>query len=138
MFGHTCVQVEFAGGVSGRFEWPKHLKPVAWNPEANMARMKLGLYHKEDKVADGEVEIRDVSIEGPNGLIRTSPEVPPFDLSVHLGLKMCHCFRGARDLADTENRLGGPFRRGKMGTYSDVFFLKVSPTSTGRALSLLC
>ena len=67
--------MEFAGGVTGKFVWPKNLTPVAWNPKSKMARMKLGLYHKEDQVADGEVEIRDVSIEGPNGTIRTSPEV---------------------------------------------------------------
>lgn len=38
-----------------------------------MVRMKLGLYHKIHEVADGEVEYRDISIEGPNGIIRTSP-----------------------------------------------------------------
>ncbi|CAB1107577.1 unnamed protein product [Ectocarpus sp. CCAP 1310/34] len=69
------MEVEFAGGVSGKFVWPKDKTPVAWNNKGKMARMKLGLYHKEEQVGDGEVEIRDVSIEGPNGIIRTSPEV---------------------------------------------------------------
>ena len=35
--------------------------------------MKLGLYHKIHEVADGEVTYRDISIEGPRGIIRTSP-----------------------------------------------------------------
>lgn len=68
-------KVEFAGGVSGKFVWPEDKTPIAWNNKGKMARMKLGLYHKEEQVGDGEVEIRDVSIEGPNGIIRTSPEV---------------------------------------------------------------
>lgn len=54
--------------------WPKDLKPVAWHRDAEMARMKLGLYHSINNVADGEVEYRDISIEGPNGIIRTSPK----------------------------------------------------------------
>ena len=47
--------------------WPKHLKPVAWHRDADRVRMKLGLYHKKKKVADGEVEYKNISIEGPNG-----------------------------------------------------------------------
>lgn len=47
--------------------WPEHLKPIAWHKDAKMARLKLGLYHKTGKVADGEVEYRDIQIEGPNG-----------------------------------------------------------------------
>lgn len=44
-----------------------------------MARMKLGLYHSKNNEADGEVEYRDISIQGPNIIVRTSPQV-----SVHL------------------------------------------------------
>ncbi|CAN0032916.1 unnamed protein product, partial [Sphacelaria rigidula] len=40
-----------------------------------MVRMKLGLYHSTHNVADGEVEYKNISIEGPNGIIRTSPEM---------------------------------------------------------------
>lgn len=29
--------------------------------------------YRDPQVADGEVEYRDISIEGPNGIIRTSP-----------------------------------------------------------------
>ncbi|CAN0313276.1 unnamed protein product [Ectocarpus sp. 6 AP-2014] len=76
VFGES-MEVKFAGGVSGKFVWPKDKTPVAWNNKGKMARMKLGLYHKEEQVGDGEVEIRDVSIEGPNGIIRTSPEESP-------------------------------------------------------------
>ncbi|CAM9880751.1 unnamed protein product [Ectocarpus sp. 12 AP-2014] len=76
VFGES-MEVEFAGGVSGKFVWPEDKTPVAWNNKGKMARMKLGLYHKEEQVGDGEVEIRDVSIEGPNGIIRTSPEESP-------------------------------------------------------------
>lgn len=37
-----------------------------------MVRMKLGLYHSPDNVADGEVEYKNIEIEGPAGIIRTS------------------------------------------------------------------
>lgn len=37
-----------------------------------MVRMKLGLYHSRNNVADGEVEYKNISIEGPAGIIRTS------------------------------------------------------------------
>ena len=47
--------------------WPKDVKPVAWHNDGNMVRAKLGLYHKTDLVHDGEVEYRDISVEGPNG-----------------------------------------------------------------------
>lgn len=60
-------QVELSGAVSGKAVWPKHLKPVAWHKDAEMVRMKLGLYHKADEVADGEVEYRNIMIKGPNG-----------------------------------------------------------------------
>lgn len=54
--------------------WPSHLKPIAWNADGNMVRMKLGLYHSTHNVADGDVEYKNISIEGPNGIIRTSKE----------------------------------------------------------------
>lgn len=69
-----CVfQVEISGAVRGTAEWPSNLEPVAWHRGAEMVRMKLGLYHATHKVADGEVEYKNISIEGPNGIIRTSP-----------------------------------------------------------------
>lgn len=59
--------MEVSGAVEGEAEWPSNLKPVAWHRDSEMVRMKLGLYHSRDNVADGEVEYRDISIEGPNG-----------------------------------------------------------------------
>ncbi|CBJ49107.1 conserved unknown protein [Ectocarpus siliculosus] len=67
-------EVRLSGAVEGRAVWPSNLKPVAWHRDADRVRMKLGLYHKTDQVYDGKVEYRDISIEGPNGIIRTSPE----------------------------------------------------------------
>lgn len=69
----VSLQVELSGAVEGKAVWPSHLKPVAWNNDGDMARMKLGLYHSIHNVADGEVEYKDISIEGPKGIIRTSP-----------------------------------------------------------------
>lgn len=60
-------QVELSGAVEGKAVWPEDLPPIAWHNDAEKVRMKLGLYHEEDKVADGEVEYRSISIEGPNG-----------------------------------------------------------------------
>ena len=60
-------QVEISGAVEGTAEWPEHLTPVAWHSDAKMERLKLGLYHKTDQVADGEVEYRNIRIKGPNG-----------------------------------------------------------------------
>lgn len=60
-------QVNISGAVSGRAVWPSKLKPVAWHRDSEMVRMKLGLYHSIHNVADGEVEYRDISIEGPSG-----------------------------------------------------------------------
>eukprot|EP00903_Cladosiphon_okamuranus_P018095 g16653.t1 len=71
-FGKS-MEVNISGAVNGKAVWPSHLKPVAWHRDSEMVRMKLGLYHAPDKVHDGEVEYRDISIEGPNGIIRTSP-----------------------------------------------------------------
>lgn len=70
--GHGYYQVTLSGAVEGKAEWPKKLKPVAWHSDAEMVRMKLGLYHSKDNVADGEVEYKNISIEGPAGIIRTS------------------------------------------------------------------
>lgn len=56
-----------SGAVEGKAVWPENLKPVAWHRDSEMVRMKLGLYHKTDEVADGDVEFRNISIEGPNG-----------------------------------------------------------------------
>ncbi|CAN0104949.1 unnamed protein product [Scytosiphon promiscuus] len=71
-FGKSMV-VKISGAVNGRAEWPSDLKPIAWHRDSQMVRMKLGLYHSIHNVADGEVEYRDISIEGPKGIIRTSP-----------------------------------------------------------------
>ena len=71
-------KVEISGAVKGKAVWPSKLGPVAWHRDAEMARLKLGLYHSKDNVADGEVEFRKISIEGPNGIIRTSPKVSLF------------------------------------------------------------
>ncbi|CAM9098334.1 unnamed protein product [Scytosiphon promiscuus] len=71
-FGKSMV-VNISGAVSGRAEWPGELTPVAWIDGAEMVRMKLGLYHSTHNVADQDVQYRDVSIEGPNGIIRSSP-----------------------------------------------------------------
>lgn len=60
-------QVKLSGAVKGVARWPSHLKPVAWHSDAKMVRMKLGLYHKTNKVHDGEVEYRDIMIKGPGG-----------------------------------------------------------------------
>ena len=59
--------MSLTGAVEGTAVWPKALTPVAWHNDAEKVRMKLGLYHEEDEVADGEVEYRSISIEGPNG-----------------------------------------------------------------------
>lgn len=64
-----------SGAVKGKAVWPSKMKPVAWNNDGNMARMKLGVYHSTHNVAHGEAEYKDISIEGPNGIIRTSPTV---------------------------------------------------------------
>lgn len=56
-----------SGAIEGKAVWPKHLKPVAWHRDADRVRMKLGLYHKKKEVADGEVEYKNISIEGPDG-----------------------------------------------------------------------
>lgn len=60
-------QVLLTGAVVGKAIWPSELKPVAWHRDADRARMKLGLYHKKGEVHDGEVEYKDITIEGPNG-----------------------------------------------------------------------
>lgn len=36
--------------------------------------MKLGLYHSVNNVADGEVEYKNIEIEGPAGIIRTTAD----------------------------------------------------------------
>ncbi|CAM9650390.1 unnamed protein product [Ectocarpus fasciculatus] len=84
-FGESMV-VRLSGAVEGRAVWPSNLKPVAWHRDADRVRMKLGLYHKTNQVYDGKVEYRDISIEGPNGIIRTSPE------SDHAGHLYIGCF----------------------------------------------
>eukprot|EP00752_Nemacystus_decipiens_P010979 g9756.t1 len=71
-FGKS-MEVNISGAVNGKAVWPSHLKPIAWHRDSEMVRMKLGLYHSINNVHDGEVEYRDISIEGPNGIIRTSP-----------------------------------------------------------------
>ena len=90
--------MELSGAVNGKAEWPLNLKPVAWHRDAEMARMKLGLYHARDHVADGEVEYRDISIEGPRGIIRTTPEssvkqaragLPPLETQWYQPCRMC-------------------------------------------------
>ena len=73
-----------SGAVKGRAVWPQNLKPVAWNNDGDMVRMKIGLYHAKDEVADGEVEYKNISIEGPAGRIRTSSRRIPDD-SKYLG-----------------------------------------------------
>ncbi|CAB1096171.1 unnamed protein product [Ectocarpus sp. CCAP 1310/34] len=73
-------QVNISGAVSGTAVWPSDLKPVAWHRDSEMVRMKLGLYHSIHNVHDQEVIYRDISIEGPNGIIRTSP---PSDIHIH-------------------------------------------------------
>lgn len=47
--------MELSGAVEGTAEWPSHLEPVAWHNGGDMVRMKLGLYHSTNNVADGEV-----------------------------------------------------------------------------------
>lgn len=47
--------MEISGAVSGKATWPSDLKPVAWHNGGDMVRMKLGLYHSTNNVADGEV-----------------------------------------------------------------------------------
>lgn len=69
------TQVELSGAAKGKAVWPSNLKPVAWHKDSEMVRMKLGLYHSIHNVADGEVEYKDISIEGPKGIIRTSAVV---------------------------------------------------------------
>lgn len=61
-----------SGAVEGQAVWPSNQKPVAWQSDADMMRLRLGLYHIKDKVSDGEVEYKNVAIEGPYGTIRTS------------------------------------------------------------------
>ncbi|CAB1114978.1 unnamed protein product [Ectocarpus sp. CCAP 1310/34] len=73
-FGQS-MEVNISGAVSGTAVWPSDLKPVAWHRDSEMVRMKLGLYHSIHNVADQEVIYQDISIEGPNGIIRTSPHV---------------------------------------------------------------
>ena len=73
-----------SGAVKGRAVWPQRLKPVAWNNDGDRVRMKIGLYHAKDEVADGEVEYKNISIEGPAGRIRTSSRRIP-DESKYLG-----------------------------------------------------
>ncbi|CAB1105416.1 unnamed protein product [Ectocarpus sp. CCAP 1310/34] len=78
-FGKSMV-VNISGAVSGTAVWPSDLKPVAWHRDSEMVRMKLGLYHSIHNVHDQEVIYQDISIEGPNGIIRTSP---PSDIHIH-------------------------------------------------------
>ncbi|CBN74037.1 conserved unknown protein [Ectocarpus siliculosus] len=73
-FGQS-MEVNISGAVSGKAVWPSDLKPVAWHRDSEMVRMKLGLYHSIHNVHDQEVIYQDISIEGPNGIIRTSPHV---------------------------------------------------------------
>ena len=80
--------MELSGAVSGKAVWPKNLKPVAWHKDAEMVRMKLGLYHKTNEVADGEVEYRDIMIKGPNGTLPSSAQQ-------HVDLEGCF-FPGTR------------------------------------------
>ena len=70
--GCACLQIELSGAVEGKAVWPSDLEPVAWHRDAYWVRLKLGLYHSAGNVADGEVEYKDVSVEGPNGIIRSS------------------------------------------------------------------
>ncbi|CBN74038.1 conserved unknown protein [Ectocarpus siliculosus] len=70
-FGKS-MEVYFSGAVEGKAVWPSSYKPVAWNDDADTIMFKLGLYHIKNKVADGEVEYKNISIQGPNGLLRTS------------------------------------------------------------------
>ncbi|CAM9124123.1 unnamed protein product [Hapterophycus canaliculatus] len=70
-FGKS-MEVNFSGAVSGRAVWPSSVKPVAWHDGADSMMFKLGLYHIKNKVADAEVEYKNISIEGPTGAIRTS------------------------------------------------------------------
>lgn len=67
------LQIELSGAVKGKAVWPSHLKPVAWHRDAKMVRWKLGVYHATHKVAEGDVQYKNISIEGPNGIIRSSP-----------------------------------------------------------------
>eukprot|EP00752_Nemacystus_decipiens_P001582 g1543.t1 len=85
-FGES-MEVTLSGAVEGKAVWPKHLKPVAWHKDADRVRMKLGLYHKIDEVHDGMVEYRDISIQGPNGVITTARDT---DSAGHLYLG---CFK---------------------------------------------
>lgn len=52
-----CGQVFISGAVNGHAVWPQDLEPVAWHRDAEMVRMKLGLYHSAGNVADGEVSV---------------------------------------------------------------------------------
>ncbi|CAM9466102.1 unnamed protein product [Ascophyllum nodosum] len=70
-FGKS-MQVDFSGAVEGTAIWPSSYTPVAWQDDADMMNFRLGLYHKKNEVGDGEVEYKNISIEGPNGVIRTS------------------------------------------------------------------
>ncbi|CAM9203087.1 unnamed protein product [Ectocarpus sp. 8 AP-2014] len=70
-FGKS-MEVHFSGAVEGKAVWPSSYKPVAWNNDADTIMFKLGLYHIRNKVADAEVEYKNISIQGPTGTIRTS------------------------------------------------------------------
>lgn len=50
-----------SGAVKGHAVWPQDLEPVAWHRDAEMVRMKLGLYHSRGNVADGEVSVSTLS-----------------------------------------------------------------------------
>lgn len=86
------AKVNISGAVKGKAVWPKKLEPVAWNNAGDMVRMKLGLYHAKNKVADGEVEYKNISIEGPAGIIRTSTAGVP-DIGIPEGVLYVGCVR---------------------------------------------
>ncbi|CAM9093516.1 unnamed protein product [Pylaiella littoralis] len=87
-FGKS-MEVSFSGAVSGKAEWPSNYKPVAWNDDADTIMLKLGLYHTKNKVADAEVEYKNISIDGPNGVLRTSalgiPDIGPPEGVMYIG-----------------------------------------------------
>ncbi|CAM9604350.1 unnamed protein product [Sphacelaria rigidula] len=102
VFGES-MEVFISGAVTGHAIWPQNLKPVAWHRDSEMVRMKLGLYHSPGNVHDGEVEYKNISIEGPNGIIRTSPE-PTGAAGAH----MIGCFKDVSSDRILENKWEHP------------------------------
>lgn len=44
------MKVSLSGAVKGTAIWPESQVPVAWQNDADMMRLRLGLYHKKNEV----------------------------------------------------------------------------------------